>query len=90
MTRRPWRIVYTKQAQKDARRIAEAGLREKAQSLLDLLAENPLRRPPPFEKLVGDLAGAYSRRITIHHRLVYQVLAGVRTVKVLRMWTHYE
>jgi len=90
VTRRPWRVVYTKQAQKDARRIAEAGLREKAQALLDLLAENPLRHPPPFEKLVGDLAGAYSRRITIQHRLVYQVLKKERTVKVLRMWTHYE
>jgi toxin YoeB len=90
VTRRPWRVVYTKQAQRDARRIAEAGLRESVQTLLDLLAENPLRRPPPFEKLVGDLAGAFSRRITIQHRLVYQVLKKPRTVKVLRMWTHYE
>lgn len=90
MKRRPWRVVYTKQGQNDARRIAESGLREKAQALLDLLAENPLRRPPPFEKLVGDLAGAFSRRITILHRLVYQVLRKERTVKVLRMWTHYE
>ncbi len=90
MTRRPWRVVYTKQAQKDARRIAAAGLREKAQALLDLLAEDPLRRPPPFEKLVGDLAGACSRRITIQHRLVYQILKKTRTVKVLRLWTHYE
>ena len=90
MTRRPWRVVYTKQAQKDARRIAAAGLREKAQALLDLLAEDPLRRPPPFEKLVGDLAGAYSRRITIQHRLAYQILKKTRTVKVLRLWTHYE
>ena len=90
MKRRPWRVVHAKQAQKDARRIAQAGLREKAQALLDLLAENPLRRPPPFEKLVGDLAGAFSRRITIQHRLVYQVLRRERTVKVLRVWTHYE
>jgi toxin YoeB len=88
--RRPWRVVYTNQAQKDARRIAEAGLRDRAQALLDLLEENPLRRPPPFEELVGDLAGAHSRRITIQHRLVYQVLRKERTVKVLRMWTHYE
>lgn len=90
MTRRPWRVVYTKRAQNDARRIAEAGLRDKAQALLDLLAENPFHRPPPFEKLVGDLSGAYSRRVTIQHRLVYQVLKKERTVKVLRMWTHYE
>ncbi len=90
MKRRPWRVVYTKQAQKDAGRIAEAALREKAQTLLDILAEDPLRQPPPFEKLVGDLAGAFSRRITIQHRLVYQVLKKTRTVKVLRMWTHYE
>ena len=90
MVRRRWRVVYTKQARKDARRIAEAGLRDKAQVLLDLLAENPFRRPPPFEKLVGDLAGAYSRRITIQHRLVYEVLKKQRTVKVLRMWTHYK
>ncbi len=90
MTRRPWRVVYTKQAQKDACRIAEAGLREKAQAPLDLLADNPLRRPRPFEKLVGDLAGAYSRRINIKHRLVYQILRKQRTVKVLRLWTHYE
>lgn len=90
MKRRSWRVVFTRQAQKDAKRIAEAGLREKAQGLLDILAENPLRHPPPFEKLVGDLAGAFSRRINIQHRLVYQVLKTARTVKVLRMWTHYE
>ena len=88
--RRPWRVVCTKQAQKDARRVAEAGLRENAQALPDVLVENPLRRPPPFEKLVGDLAGAHSRRITIQHRLGYQVLKKERTVKVLRPWTHYE
>ena len=90
MVRRRWRVVYTKQARKDARRIAETGLREKAQAPLDLLAETPFRHPPPFEKLVGDLAGAYSRRITIQHRLVYQILRKERTVKVLRLWTHYE
>jgi len=85
-----WHLLYTKQAQKDAKRLAAAGLRPKAQELLDLLATDPLRSPPPFEKLVGDLRGAYSRRITIQHRLVYQVLEHERVVKVLRMWTHYE
>jgi len=85
-----WRLVYTKQAQKDATKLAAAGLRPKAQTLLDVLQENPLQMPPPFEKLVGDLSGAYSRRINIQHRLVYQVLADERVVKVLRMWTHYE
>ena len=85
-----WRVLYTKQAQKDAKRLASAGLKVKAQSLLDVLAEDPFRSPPPFEKLVGDLRGAYSRRINIQHRLVYQVLEDEHTVKVLRMWTHYE
>jgi Txe/YoeB family toxin of toxin-antitoxin system len=85
-----WRIVFTKQAQKDARKLAAAGLRPKAERLLRILAANPFGRPPSFERLVGDLAGAFSRRITIHHRLVYQVLAKERVVKVLRMWTHYE
>ncbi len=85
-----WRIVFTKQAQKDARRLAAAGLRPNAQKLLDLLTENPHQFPPPYEKLVGDLSGAYSRRINIQHRLVYQVLEADRTVKILRMWTHYE
>ena len=85
-----WRLVFTKQAQKDAKKIAAAGLRDKAQALLDILAENPFKTPPRFEKLVGDLGGAYSRRINIQHRLVYQVLKDDRTVKVLRMWTHYE
>jgi len=85
-----WRVLYTKQAQKDAKRLACAGLRAKAQSLLDVLAEDPFRSPPPFEKLVGDLHGAYSRRITIQHRLVYQVLEDDHVVKVLRIWTHYE
>lgn len=90
MKRRAWRVVFTKQAQKDARRLAEAGLQEKAQRLLDILAEDSLRQPPRFEKLVGDLTGAYSRRINIQHRLVYQILDDLRAVKVLRMWTHYE
>ncbi len=90
MRRRGWRVVFTRQAQKDAARIAEAGLRSKAETLLAVLAEDPFRQPPRFEKLVGDLAGAYSRRINIKHRLVYQVLKRSRTVKVLRMWTHYE
>jgi toxin YoeB len=85
-----WRVVFTKQAQKDARNLASAGLKDKAQVLLAVLAENPFQTPPTYEKLVGDLAGAYSRRINIQHRLVYQVLEADRTVKVLRMWTHYE
>ena len=85
-----WRLVYTKQAQKDAEKLAAAGLKTKAQSLLSILAENPYQTPPRFEKLVGDLSGAYSRRISIQHRLVYQVLDDARIVKVLRMWTHYE
>lgn len=85
-----WKIVYTKQAQKDARKIAEAGLKEKAQELLDILRLNPTQNLPPYEKLVGDLIGAYSRRINIQHRLVYQVLKDEKVVKVLRLWTHYE
>ncbi len=85
-----WRLVFIKQAQKDARNLASAGLKNKAQTLLQVLTDNPLQTPPPYEKLVGDLAGAYSRRINIQHRLVYQVLEAKRTVKVLRMWTHYE
>jgi Txe/YoeB family toxin of toxin-antitoxin system len=85
-----WRIVYTRQAQKDAKKIATAGLKPKAGKLLDTLSKNPFQTPPPFEKLIGDLSGAYSRRITIQHRLVYQVLEEIRTVKVIRMWTHYE
>ena len=86
----PWQVVYTKQAQKDARRLASSGLRPKAEQLLALLANNPFQNPPPFEKLPGDLKGAYSRRINIQHRLVYQVLEDEHIVKVLRMWTHYE
>jgi toxin YoeB len=85
-----WRLRYAKQAQRDAKKLAAGGLRAKAEALLELLAEDPYRSPPPFEKLVGDLSGACSRRINIQHRLVYQVLEGERVVKVLRMWTHYE
>jgi len=85
-----WRIVYTKQAQKDARMIAATGLRQKAEKLLNLISRDPFQTPPPYEKLRGDLSGAYSRRINIRHRLVYQVISEVRTVKVIRMWTHYE
>jgi Txe/YoeB family toxin of toxin-antitoxin system len=85
-----WRIVYTKQAQKDARKIASAGFKPKAERLLQLIKRNPYATPPPYERLVGDLAGAISRRINIQHRLVYQVIKEIRTVKVIRMWTHYE
>lgn len=85
-----WRLVYTRHAQKDARKLAKSNLKEKAHSLLEILAEDPFQSPPPFEKLVGDLTGAYSRRINIQHRLVYQVLAEEKVVKVIRMWTHYE
>ena len=85
-----WQVVYTKQAQKDAKKLAVAGMKPKAQKLLVVIAENSYQNPPPYEKHVGDLAGAYSRRINIQHRLVYQVLEDTRTVKVLRMWTHYE
>ena len=85
-----WKLVCTWQAQKDAQKLKAAGLKQKTQQLLDILADNPFQTPPPYEKLVGDLAGACSRRINIKHRLVYQVLEDVHTVKVLRMWTHYE
>ena len=85
-----WRIVFTKQAQKDAKKIATSGLRSKVEQLLSLLKEDPLQSPPRFEKLMGDLSGAYSRRINIQHRLVYQLLEKEKIVKVLRMWTHYE
>ncbi len=84
-----WRLVYTKAAQKDAKLLAAAGLKLKSESLLGVLEEDPFRTPPPFEKLVGDLSGAYSRRINIQHRLVYQVLEDEHVVKVLRMWSHY-
>ena len=85
-----WRLVYAKQAQKDAHKLASAGLKDKAQLLLDILAVKPFQTPPPYDKLVGDVAGAYSRRINIQHRLVYEVLQSDQTVKVLRLWTHYE
>jgi Txe/YoeB family toxin of toxin-antitoxin system len=85
-----WRVVFTRQAAKDAEKIAAAGLKEKASYLVRVLSEDPYRSPPPFEKLVGDLAGTFSRRINVKHRLVYQVLPEDRTVKVLRMWTHYD
>ena len=85
-----WAIVFTKHAQKDAPKLASAGLKAKAQELLAVLKDNPFQNPPPYEKLVGDLSGAYSRRINIQHRLVYEVLTDEQTVKVLRMWSHYE
>jgi Txe/YoeB family toxin of toxin-antitoxin system len=84
-----WTVVYTRHAQKDAKKLASSGLRDKVQYLLDILATDPFQTPPRYEKLVGDLAGSYSRRINIQHRLVYQVLEDEHTVKVLRMWTHY-
>ena len=83
-------MVYTREAAKDAKKLAAGGLRDKVSYLIRVLSEDPFRSPPPFEKLVGDLAGAYSRRINVKHRLIYQVLPEERTVKVLRMWTHYE
>ncbi|MGH7275182.1 MAG: Txe/YoeB family addiction module toxin [Nitrospiria bacterium] len=85
-----WTLVFTRQAQKDAQKLSASGLRPKAEFLLKILRRNPFQTPPPFEKLVGDLAGAYSRRINIQHRLVYQVIPGSKTVKIIRMWTHYE
>jgi len=85
-----WRVVFTRQAQKDAKRISSAGLRTKVEYLLAVLRDDPFRSPPPFEKLVGDFSGAYSRRINVQHRLVYQILPEARTVKVIRMWTHYD
>ena len=85
-----WRIVFTPQAAKDAKKLKRSGLKPKAEVLLAIVGSDPFQSPPPFEKLVGDLAGAFSRRINIHHRLVYQVLRRERIVKVIRMWTHYE
>jgi Txe/YoeB family toxin of toxin-antitoxin system len=85
-----WKVVYSRHAQKDAKKLAQSSLKEKAQALLSLLEQDPFQNPPQFEKLVGDLQGAYSRRINIQHRLVYQVVEEKRVVKVLRMWTHYE
>jgi toxin YoeB len=85
-----WRLIFTKQAQKDAKKLARAGLKPQASRVLDILGNDPYQNPPPYEKLVGDLSGAYSRRINIQHRLIYQVLDEIKTVKVIRMWTHYE
>ena len=85
-----WRLIFTKQAQKDAKKISRAGLKPQVNRLLEVLKEDPFRNPPSYEKLVGDLSGACSRRINIHHRLVYQVIGDIRTVKIIRMWTHYE
>ena len=85
-----WKLNYTKQAQKDARKLASSGLKSKAQELLQIIEQDPYQKPPPYEKLIGDLAGAYSRRINIQHRLVYQVLEEDKAVKILRLWTHYE
>ncbi len=85
-----WKLVYTRQARKDARKLAASGLKYQAQALLDILRDNPYQSPPRFEKLVGDLEGAYSRRINIQHRLVYEILDHDRIVKIIRMWTHYE
>lgn len=85
-----WDLYFTRQARKDAKKLAAAGLKDKAEDLLDLLRDNPYRNPPPYEKLVGDLAGVCSRRITIQHRLVYQILETRKAIKVLRLWTHYE
>ncbi len=85
-----WHLVFTKQAQKDAKRIAQSSLKTNVSRLLDILRENPYQNPPPYEKLMGDLSGAISRRINIQHRLIYQVLDDIKTVKVIRMWTHYE
>ena len=84
------RVVFTKQAQKDAKKISASGLRAKAETIIQILRDNPYQVPPPYEKLVGDLAGAYSRRINIQHRLVYQVIDDEKTIKIIRMWTHYE
>ena len=85
-----WQLIFTKQAQKDAQKIAQSGLKIQAQALLNILAQNPFQSPPSYEKLLGDLKGAYSRRLNIQHRLVYQVLKKQRVVKVIRLWTHYE
>ena len=85
-----WNIVYTNPAKRDAKKLSRSGLKPQAQKLLNVLKENPYQNPPSFEKLVGDLSGAYSRRINIQHRLVYQVLEDIKTVKVIRMWSHYE
>ena len=90
MVKGKWKVVFTKQARKDAKKISASGLRDKAEVILNIIKSDPYQNPPAFEKLVGDLSGAYSRRINIQHRLIYQVLDKVRIIKIIRMWTHYE
>jgi len=85
-----WKVVYTKEAQKDAKKLSSAGLKDKAKQLINIIKENPYQNPPPYEKLIGDLSGSYSRRINIQHRLVYQVYEEEKTIKVIRLWSHYE
>ena len=85
-----WQLVFTKQAQRDAKKLAKSGLKPKAEKLLHIISENPYQNPPPYERLVGDLTGACSRRINIQHRIVYQILDEIKTVKIIRLWTHYE
>jgi Txe/YoeB family toxin of toxin-antitoxin system len=85
-----WQLIFTKHAQKDAKKISQCGLKPQASRLLDILRDDPFQNPPPYEKLLGDLSGAYSRRINLQHRLIYQVLKDIHTVKIIRMWTHYE
>ena len=85
-----WKLVYTKHAQKDAQKLKQAGLKEKTLNILEILQQNPFQSPPPFEKLVGDLSGTYSRRINIQHRIVYQIYKEEKIVKIIRMWTHYR
>lgn len=85
-----WQLVFTRQAQKDAKKIKQSGLKPQTERLLEILSDDPFQNPPPYEKLVGDLSGAYSRRINIQHRLVFQVLNDIKTIKIIRMWTHYE
>ena len=85
-----WRVVYTKQAQKDAKKVSASNLKAKAEKIIKILRQNPFQTPPPYEKLIGDLAGAYSRRLNIQHRIVYQIIDDEKVVKIIRMWTHYE
>ncbi|MFN2266873.1 MAG: Txe/YoeB family addiction module toxin [Desulfonatronovibrio sp.] len=85
-----WKVVFTKQAQKDAKKISSSGLKSKAEDIIEILKQNPYQAPPSYEKLVGDLSGAYSRRLNIQHRIVYQIFNDEKTVKIIRMWTHYE
>ncbi|MCK5311181.1 MAG: Txe/YoeB family addiction module toxin [Desulfobacteraceae bacterium] len=85
-----WRIVFTKQAQKDAKKVSASNLKPKTEKIIKILRQNPFQTPPPYEKLIGDLAGAYSRRLNIQHRIVYQVIDDKKTIKIIRLWTHYE